>query len=395
MATRPRILIYSHDTYGLGHLRRSLLVASRLAARPEAPQVLIVTGSARAHSFEYPRGCDAVKMPSIVKGADGHYHPRNLDLPLAEVLKLRSSLILETIRGFRPDIVLVDHAPAGVEGELLPVFAAARALPHRPRFVLGLRDVIDHPDRVRAEWNRLGVWALLDEVYDRVLVYGDRSVLTTADELLLPELYPGKVAFTGYLARTLRRGAGRAENGMPRVLVTTGGGGDGHGLLRAYAAFLEDRRTPASFVSTIVTGPFLSKRRRNELVQRLESTGHPLEIIGFTDRLEELMTSSSAVIGMAGYNTAVEVLSASVPALFIPRDTPRLEQTIRAERLARAAGIEWCPAAACTPARVGAFLERAFAEPRGSRRHGVDLGGLDRLATELDETLMPTTSAIR
>ena len=36
----PRVLLYSHDTYGLGHFRRSLLLARAIAR--EMPEVSIL-----------------------------------------------------------------------------------------------------------------------------------------------------------------------------------------------------------------------------------------------------------------------------------------------------------------------------------------------------------------
>lgn len=386
---RPRILVYSHDTYGLGHLRRSLLVASRLAAGPLRPAVLIATGSARAHAFELPPGCDVLKLPSVVKGPDGGYHARTLDLPLEDVLRLRGELIVQAAGSFRPDLVLVDHAPAGVEGELQPLFRAVQRMERRPRLVLGLRDVIDDAARVRSEWDRLGVWPLLSGVYDRILVYGDRSVLTTADELGLPSRFPGKVRFTGYLARSLRRGLPDGDrDDIPRIVVTAGGGGDGQELLRAWAAFLESLDAPAPFLSTVVAGPFLSRRRLLEITSRLRQGGHPVEIVTFTDRMEELLTDASAVVGMAGYNTVMEILAAGAPALLLPRSRPRLEQTLRAERLAAAApALSWCPGDEATPARIRTFVDRALATGAAPAAGRLDLGGLDRIEAEFEEIL--------
>jgi len=46
MTARPiRIARYSRDTMGVGHTRRNLLLAETLAAAPECPSVLPVSGS--------------------------------------------------------------------------------------------------------------------------------------------------------------------------------------------------------------------------------------------------------------------------------------------------------------------------------------------------------------
>ncbi len=390
----PRILIYSHDTYGLGHLRRNLLIAGRLAAAwPEPPAILIATGSARAHSFVYPEGCDVVKLPSVVKGQDGRYHPRSLGLSLGETLALRSRILVETARAFRPDILLVDHAPAGVEGELLPLLRELDRRPDRPKLVLGLRDVIDEAARVRAEWDRLGAWDLLDRVYDRILVYGDERVTSTARELGLAERLPGRVVHTGYLGRTLRRPLAGADPGRPLVLVTTGGGGDGQAVLRACASWLESRNGAAPLRAVVVTGPFLSPRRQAEIGARLRAIGPHVEVVEFTDHMEELLAQASAIVSMAGYNSSVEALAAGVPVLFVPRETPRLEQRLRAERLAVSAGVEWCRDEEATPGRIEAFIGRAFARHGREPAAGIDLDGLDRIAREVRELHARTLTA--
>jgi predicted glycosyltransferase len=388
----PRILVYSHDTYGLGHLRRSLLISEHLSSRLPEASVLIVTGSSRARSFPLADGCDTLKLPSVIKQPDGGYLPRTLRVSLDVIRRLRSEMIVAAVRSFDPDLFLVDHAPAGMEGELLPVFASLKQRSRPCRLVLGLRDVIDDAAKVREEWDRLGVPGLLEETYDDILVYGDPALPTTAQELDLPRLHEGRVEHMGYVARTPNPSMGRAAVGTrPYVLVTTGGGGDGREVLAAYASYLESLDTAASFRSVVVAGPLLSDSRFREIRARLAATRSSVEIFGFTEHMEALTGQASAIIAMAGYNTAVEVLSSRVPALFLPRSTPRAEQTIRAKRLARLSGIEWCPVADATPELIGAFVRRALAsgplpEPR------VDLGGLPRVSSFLERALGSETS---
>ena len=235
-AGRARVLIYSHDTYGLGHVRRSLLIAGRLASTPYVGSTVIVTGSPRAQAFQLPPGCDTVKLPSVTKTPAGRYRTRTLNVPLQDVIRLRAELAKATFQAFRPDLVLVDHAPLGMLGELEPLVEAAELSTSRPRFALGLRDVIDAAPSLHDEWSDMGVWPAIDSLYDRILVYGDPSVTTTAQELGLPERPPSKCVHVGYLGRPIPHRRAGLE---PSILVTTGGGGDGHDLLRAYAAYLE------------------------------------------------------------------------------------------------------------------------------------------------------------
>ena len=43
--TNPRFLLYSHDTFGLGNIRRTLLLAQELIDQYPKAAVLLITGS--------------------------------------------------------------------------------------------------------------------------------------------------------------------------------------------------------------------------------------------------------------------------------------------------------------------------------------------------------------
>ena len=384
MAGRRRILLYSHDTYGLGHLRRCLLIARRLSALPGPPSVLLVTGSPRAQSFDLPPGCDTLKLPSATKTPQGTYRARSLETPLSRLVALRSELIRAAACTFEPDLVMIDHAPLGMAGELRSLLGEVSRQRPRPRVVLGLRDIIDDADRVAASWDADQVWDALAGAYDRILVYGDATILTTADELKLPTRLPGKVRFTGYLSGTARPPA--RPNGEPVVLVTAGGGGDGHHPLRAYADWLGSLPGPARFRSVVVTGPLLSSRRRREVEARFQAVPQPVEVVEFTDHMEDLMAQASAVIAMGGYNTVVEILASGVPALLFPRATPRREQLIRAERLAAVTALDYCAPDDDPVAAIDTFVGGLLSAPPAAFP-SVDLHGLDQVAAEAADLL--------
>jgi predicted glycosyltransferase len=374
---RKRVLVYSHDTYGLGHLRRCVLIARGLAPFSEIASILIATGSPRADAFVLPQGCDTIKLPAVTKAPNGRYRSRTLRMPFEETARIRGAVLRAASRSFRPDLILVDHAPLGMGGELRPLLEDLMVSSRRPRLVLGLRDIIDEAAKVKEEWDRLGAWDFLDS-YDRILVYGDPSVLTTAQEMDLPRRFAGKVRMVGYLGRPFPF-SGQPD---PMILVTAGGGGDGQNLLRSYAAFLESLPGTAPFRSVVVTGPFMSPRRRAEITARLQALRQPIDVVTFTDRFEELLAGTKGVVSMAGYNTTVEILSAGTPALLLPRESPRREQWIRAERLARVADVEFCRSDSCDPSRIGRFVQRVLKQS-ARRPASVRLDGVQRTAEQL------------
>jgi PAS domain S-box-containing protein len=108
-----RILVYSHDTFGLGHLRRCLSLVRTLCARYPRASALLVTGSPMVHRYPMPNGADYVKLPALRKVESEQYEARTLHIGGAEIRTMRSNLILHTVRDFDPNVLLVDHSPTG------------------------------------------------------------------------------------------------------------------------------------------------------------------------------------------------------------------------------------------------------------------------------------------
>lgn len=398
---RKRILLYSHDTYGLGHLRRNLLLCERFCQFEEEPAVLIATGSPRTQAFDLPKRCDTLKLPAVTKASDGSYVSRTLPVSIEEVTRIRADLIVSAYRAFEPDLILVDHAPTGMRGELLPLFREIeREKQCRDlKVVLGLRDIIDDADRVREDWDRQDAWRWLDSLYDRILVYGDPRVRTTAQDLAFEEKYPGRVSHVGYLGRrellegkprvsaSDSRSTDQRPDADPTILVTAGGGGDGQCVMRAFIDYLESLPSRARFRSILVTGPFLSHSRYREIYERAEATPHPVEVFRFTNRLPYHLLNASGVISMAGYNSVTEILASRVPCLLIPRSRPRLEQELRVERLSKWAEIDSVAMDDLDARAIGAFIEHAVAKGRRCGAPRLDLDGLDRTGREIHRLL--------
>jgi len=141
-----RLLVYSQDGLGLGHLRRSFAIAAEVIARDPDCAALVIS-DAPAPPFSPPAGVDYLKLPTVVKEGDAlTWRAGSLALDVKEILKLRARIMLDVLRQFRPDSVLVDHMPVGALGELKPLLDRAISRAPRPRLYLGLRDILDTPD---------------------------------------------------------------------------------------------------------------------------------------------------------------------------------------------------------------------------------------------------------
>jgi hypothetical protein len=122
----PKILFYSHDTVGLGNIRRTLLLSQTLAEEFPRAAMLLVTGSPMIHAFPVPGNLDYIKLPCLDRTDADHYEPRFLGAHSFEVDRIRRAILVETAVGFRPDLLIVDKRPAGVGGELLDALRALR-----------------------------------------------------------------------------------------------------------------------------------------------------------------------------------------------------------------------------------------------------------------------------
>lgn len=327
-----RVLIYSHDTFGLGHLRRCRTLAHALVERHKDMSVLIISGSPIIGSFDFRSRVDFVRIPGVIKLRDGQYTSLNLPMGIDETLKIRAEIIQHTARIFDPDIFIVDKEPLGLRGEVLETMKMLKA--RGTRLVLGLRDVMDEPSALAPEWERKNVMPALRTLFDQIWVYGLPQFCDPLEGIALPDRVRRKVVYTGYLPRfaaetTLEQQLPEITQ-RPFLLVTPGGGGDGEGLidwvLRAYES---QERLP--YPALLVLGPFMQRERRIEFLNRVARLQR-VEAITFDAHMEHLVQNAVGVVAMGGYNTFCEILSLDKRAIIVPRKRPRMEQFIRASR---------------------------------------------------------------
>ena len=324
-----RFLLYSHDSYGLGHLRRSVTVAGRLLEQCPGASVLIATGSPVATSFRLPHGIDILKLPSVTKDSTGDYVSREWTMGLSDLLNFRARLLASAVEGFRPHVLLVDHKPIGLLGELEPALETARGL--GTRCILGLRDIVDHPDAMEGEWGAAKVRAAIENDYDQIMVYGDRAIFDASVEYPQLAAVKDRLLFTGYVVRPQVRPPIRPLALLqPHVVVTVGGGEDGAERVNAYFDAME--LGDPHWTTTIILGPLFGAELSKE-AKRRAATVRGVTVHRSHDDLPSLFRDASAVVSMAGYNSCSEILQARVPSVLLPRVTPRREQQLRARRL--------------------------------------------------------------
>jgi len=344
-ADRLKVFLYSHDTFGLGHLRRNLAIATRLLRRPDKFAVHLMTGSPVIAQWQIPLGLQVQPLPPVVKTGVEAYSAREAGRLFGLVKGYREALILKLVLRHRPDIFLVDHAPAGMNGELLSTLALIRREFPRMRTMLGLRDILDSPENVRSIWQAQDIHSLIEQAYDDVLVYGSQSLFDVVKGYGLPKDIARRVRYCGHVVEATDTDDGYGEidgarvcwstervRGRPVVLVTAGGGGDGHFLMDAYLRSLDLLVSPRPY-SVIVMGPLMEESEKTAL-RALASERSDVELIDHTVNLVASLQAADLVVAMAGYNTSAEIIANRKRAILVPRAAPRAEQRLRAQLLA-------------------------------------------------------------
>ena len=375
-----RIALYSHDTCGLGHMRRNLLIAETLVRSLENVDILLLTGAREVAAFRYPAGVDAVTLPSLYKEANETYKPRSLSCDTSELISMRSRLIKTSLEMFRPDVFIVDKVPRGTMGELDESLAYLAGCPGT-KCVLGLRDILDQPHIVQAEWSSAGNIKTVERLYDAVWVYGDAQVYDACDAYGFPDGITRKTTYTGYLDPTTRLHTStltdrdRAllkELGDRFFMCAVGGGQDGSMLAEAFAHV----SFPEGVKGLIVTGPHMPA----DAVQRINdiTAARPdLKYVSFLPEPVHFYRKAERVVTMGGYNTTLEIVGLGVSALLVPRIDPREEQLIRSRSLQALGLLDMLHPDALSAAAIEAWL--ASPAPPHSDKQRIDMDGLKRI----------------
>lgn len=394
---RPRrIVLYSHDTQGLGHMRRNLLIAQTLLQVEPRPNILLIGGARELGALTIPPGIDCVTLPALGKRADGEYHPRSLNVSLRRIIALRANTIAAALQSFDPDVLIVDKTPLGAFDELLPGLEWLRTR-KKARIVLGLREILDEPEVARREWSRSGADRAIRRYYNAVWIYGDPHVYDAATAYGFSRAVVKRLIYTGYIDRSRFASPANQDRALLQqhalpaagrlLLCLVGGGQDGFGLASAFAA----AKRPAGSYGVIVTGPFMPGEAREELAALVAD--HPnLRMLPFIDEPTTLIQHADAVVTMGGYNTVCEVLAYAKPTLIVPRIQPRREQLIRAERMHALGLADLLHPDNLTPHALSTWLHQPH-QPSAARER-LDLGALDRLPLLVDRLFAASGKAL-
>lgn len=395
---RLRVAVFTHDTFGLGHVRRSLHIIRALCARQPQASVLLITGSPALHVFrDLPPHVDLLKIPTLVRHSAAGETPAHLNLPLPEVTSIRRQVICSALEAFRPDVFLVDNFPLGSRKELLPALESLHRI--GVPAVLGLRDIVDRPEVVRDDWNRNGIHQVLDRLFCRILVYGLPEILEASRAYGLDKAVARKLHYCGYvtsLAAPQRTPEEvRRELGLPSpiVLATVGGGGDGFPLL---STFLEATTEMPEFSTVAITGPLMSAADRAR-IHTLARARPNNKVIEFVQDLPSYLAAADLIVAMGGYNTVAELIGSRRRALIMPRNWRygehargtsagmEWEQLLRAEAMERLGLVHTIRPDDLTPATLARRIHEVLQAPHQPPDLGLLGGGVNQVVEHLLE----------
>jgi predicted glycosyltransferase len=380
------LLAYTPDGLGIGHLRRNTNIAVRFAKETSSSNAVVIGAWPSVVPVRGAPGVDFIKLASLHKTPSQTWRSRSLRLGLRTLLDVRSSMIISALEGFNPDVFLVDHTPAGRCGELQSVLAFLKDNQPKTKIVLGMRDIQERPDVIRAAWKREGVYDLIERYYDLILIYGEQAIFDAAGEYGLNSLKRPIIKYCGYVGPDdlkHRPGCITDEPGTEvgrRLLIMGGGGSVAFRMMNLCIEAIALLCRRYDLECTLITGPLMDCQERRSLEERAAAI--PVAVIPYVDNPIEYIRAADLVIGMAGYNTVVEAAALRKRMIAIPWNGPRSEQSLRASIFAERGYITTRQLEGTTPESLSETVSHCLEIP-GPPEVNLDLNGLATVVTEL------------
>lgn len=385
-----KLLFYSHDSYGLGNIRRMVAIANYLVSRHQDLYILLITGSPMLHAFRTHPQIDYIKLPCLQRDQSGVYSAKLSCLNTQNVVNMRADIIQRVVASFAPDLILIDKKPEGLSGELKQTLFLANSLSPTPKCVLLLRDILDTPENTQRIWKKNHYYQLIEHYYDQVLVVGEQRIFDVTEQYNFPDALIKKTTFCGYLHRTETESQHDAlleklnGSGKKLIVVAAGGGNDGKLVLETYLHACLNSNWQNRANSMVFYGPEMSQEDVEQL-QELAKHIPNVTLSEFSANFIAYLKHADLVIAMAGYNTVCEILSVERPAIIVPRVSPVAEQLIRAQHFAKLEIFEFIHPKHLTPNILNnKITNKLFSEAAKLPFYQhLDLFGMERLERHL------------
>jgi len=332
--SRGTVLIAVTHLLGSGHLVRAAHLARALAERGFA--VTLASGGMPLRAMVGEPFAFVQLPPVKVAGVDFRDLLDEDGRPIDEVRRAeRQAQLAGLATSLRPDVVITEHFPFGrrqLAGEFLGLIAAAKEANPRALVLSSVRDVLvtPRPDRIAQAEGRLA------ELYDGVLVHGDRAFLPLEASWPVSPALAERLHYTGYLAAPFLLRSAR-NGGSGEILVS--GGGSGAALPLFQLCLAAARLGDASRRWRILAGRGLPE---SDFAALRQSASPNVTVERARPDFPELLAGCALSISQAGYNTVLDLVEAGCRAIVVPFDEgAETEQGVRAEAMERA-GLARC-----------------------------------------------------
>lgn len=349
---RPSLLFYCQHSLGMGHLVRSLALASACASRF---RVVFLNGGPRPKAITFPNTIEVVDLPPLGLDGEGRLVSRDRRRSIERARELRRRIILGAFRRLRPKAIFIELFPFGRKkfaGELLALLDEAKRSAHsRSVIISSVRDILVSRNQKQQEHDERAV-AIANEYFDAILVHSDPKFARLEESFRPITPLRARVHYTGFVLAEETTAQSVKSNDRSRVLVSAGGGLVGEALLRTAveAHFLLPQTERLGM--KLIAGPFLPADAWASLRSMAKGVAR-LVVRRVADDLAAEMRAARASVSQCGYNTAMDILRTGIPALVVPfSENDEDEQMKRARRLERLGAVRVLDSRELSPLRL-------------------------------------------
>ncbi|MDK3074777.1 glycosyltransferase [Sedimentitalea sp. JM2-8] len=353
-----KVMIVVTHLLGTGHLRRAAVLARAFA--DAGHRVLLASGGMPLRDLGLG-GAELLQLPPV--RSDGVDFARLLDRDgqAADpgLLDARRDALCSAAGALMPDILITELYPFGrrvLSGEFQALLLQVRGLPRQPLVLASVRDILAPPS-TPAKAERTD--RMIAENYDAVLVHSDPGGVPLEQSWPVGPALAGKLRYTGYIAPP-PAGPHPDGTGAGEILVSAGGGAVGTPL---FETAIRAARLMPDRVWRLLVGGSDAGRVRN----LADSAPRGVIVEAARPDFRQMLTGAAASVSLCGYNTALDILQAGTPAVFVPFDDGNeVEQTLRAQSLAQLPGLTVLRTADLTPEALAKAVSGVIAAPERS-----------------------------
>lgn len=383
-----KIAMYWHNGRSLGHTAESAKIAHALVDDWDEASIVGVTGAYRGTDL-LPQAMDILRLPTFTNydRTTGWGTTNKLGVSNARLFEIRARLAETFLLEYDPDLLLVNHIPAGAEQELEGALKARSPEGN----VLTLRGFLFDRVKTGREYFDPVPAAWIAEKFGTITVHMPSDIFRLEDHYDVPDVLLDRIHYTGYLADPDDRPVAPLREKLgwdadETVMVCAMGGGQGG--IDIWRRILDAIAVNSSSLDriVIVNGPYLEHESFQELIAAAPDSVRT-EVLAYAPNMGDLLRAADIVISAAGGNAIAEVLAAGANAVLVPRQVRESEQLLHSSLVAKRGWARMATLPEVEDGALESLCADAIHEPLrpdcgeflgGARRYAGILAGITR-----------------